>query len=310
MWFFIAILGYFLLAIVFILDKLIVQKSVSKPVVYTFYSTIIMFGALIAWPFIGFDLLAGMDWLWAIVSGVAFGFALWTFYISVHHGEVTHIGPFNGAMVTIFLYVLGWQFLGEKLSGLQIGGIVILIFASLLLSFEKSRKHSGFHVGFLWAIVSGLLFAISHVSAKYLYGIYPFWTALIWTRATTGFVGLLILLSPTVRAALARRSPHRADGGGAKTKPKTYARRHAGWIIAADKVFSVLSNVLIQYAMAIGIVTLVGAISGLQFVLMFVMVLLLTKLLPRVFKEYFTKKELVVELIALVLVVIGLVFMV
>ena len=300
MWFLIAIAGYFLLAIVFILDKLIVQKSVSKPAVYTFYSTIIMFGALAVLPFIGFDLLVGMDWLWAVISGVAFGLALWTFYLAVHHGEVTHIGPFNGAMVTVFLYVLGWQFLGEKLSGLQMGGIVILIFASLLLSFEKSRKHNGFHIGFWWAILSGLLFAISHVSTKYLYGIYPFWTVLTWTRAATGLVGLIVLLSPTVRAALKH----------IKAKPKTYARRHAGWIITADKIFAIASNLLIQYAMAIGVVTLVGAMSGLQFVLMFVMVLLLTKLLPRVFKEYFTKKEIAVELIALVLVVIGLVFMI
>lgn len=300
MWFLIALLGYFLLAIVFILDKLIVQKSVSKPAVYTFYSTIIMFGALAALPFIGFDLLAGIDWLWAIISGVAFGLALWTFYLALYYGEITHIGPFNGAMVTIFLYFLGWQFLGEKLSGSQIGGIVILIFASLLLSFEKSRKHNGFHIGFWWAILSGLLFAISHVSTKYLYGIYPFWTVLTWTRAATGLVGLLLLLSPTVRAALRH----------VKTKPKTYARRHASWIIAANKILSVFSNFFIQYAMAIGVVTLVGAISGLQFVLMFVMVVFLTKLLPRVFKEYFTKKEIAVELIALVLVVIGLVFMV
>lgn len=306
MWFLIAIFGYFLLAIVFILDKLIVQKSVSKPAVYTFYSTIIMFSALAVLPFIGFDLLAGRDWLWAIVSGVAFGLALWTFYLALHYGEITHVGPFNGAMVTIFLYILGWQFLGEKLSGLQIGGIVILIFASLLLSFEKSRKHNGFHVGFWWAILSGLLFAVSHVSTKYLYGIYPFWTVLTWTRAATGLVGLLLLLSPSVRAALARRSPPGAD----KNKPKTYAKRYSGWIIAANKILSVFSNLFIQYAMAIGVVTLVGAISGLQFVMMFVMVVLLTKLLPRVFKEYFTKKELAVEFIALVLVVIGLVFMI
>lgn len=300
MWFFIAILGYFLLAIVFILDKLIVQKSVSKPAVYAFYSTIIMFGALLILPFISFDLLSGMDWLWATISGVAFGLALWTFYLAVHHGEITHIGPFNGAMVTIFLYILGWQFLGEKLSSLQIGGIVILIFASLLLSLEKSRKHKGIHVGFWWAIVAGLLFAISHVSAKYLYGVYPFWTALTWTRATTGLVGLALLLSPGVRAVL-KRNPD---------KSKTYARRHAGFIVAVDKIFAVVSNLLIQYAIALGAVTIVGAMSGLQFVLMFVMVYLLTKLLPRVFKEYFTKKEIIVELIALVLVVIGLVFMI
>ncbi|MEK7084059.1 MAG: hypothetical protein AAB932_02405 [Patescibacteria group bacterium] len=36
MWFPITIAGYFLLAIVFVLDKLILTKSLDKPVVYTF----------------------------------------------------------------------------------------------------------------------------------------------------------------------------------------------------------------------------------------------------------------------------------
>ena len=295
MWFLIALLGYLFLAIVFILDKVVVSQSRVKPVVYTFYSTIFMFGALFALPFFGWGLLSGLDWWWAVVSGVAFGLGLLTLYKALQHGEVSHMGPFNAVMITIFLYIIGFYYLAENLSSLQVGGIAILILASLLLSFEKSRKHSGFHVGFIWAIVSALLFAISHASAKYLYGIYSFETAFIWTRATTGLVGLFLLFFPAVRKTFKRK----------KNTKKTYAGRHAVSIVVTDKVLGVLSVICIQYAIALGSPTLVQALSGLQFVLMFLFIYILTKLLPRVFKEYFTKKELRMEFVAIILVLIG-----
>jgi len=197
MWFFFAFLGYLLLAVVFILDKLILTKSVSKPVVYTFYSTIFLFGALLAWPF-GVELLDGLDWLLAMFSGITFGFGVWTLFKGLKTGETSHISPFSGALITIFTYLIADYFLGEKLTDIQIVGIVILVFSSLLLSFEKSRKFNGFHIGFLWAALSGLLFAFSHVSAKYLYEVYPFLTGFVWTRAFIGLVGLFTLFFPSV----------------------------------------------------------------------------------------------------------------
>jgi drug/metabolite transporter (DMT)-like permease len=295
MWFLIALIGYFLLAVVFILDKLIVDKSVNKPVVYTFYSTIFLLALLLAYPF-GVELLFGLDWFWALFSGLAFGFGLWTVFIAVKEGEATHIYPFNGAFITIFVYILSYTILFERLTRPQLAGILILVFATLLLSFEKSKKHKGFHIGFVWAMLAGLLFAASHVSAKYLYEGYGFFTGLVWSKSTVGLVGLITLFFPSVRALFKKKK---------RKKSKSYARKHAGAIIVSNKVLGVASNFLIQYAIAIGSVTLVGAMSGLQFAIMFVMVLLLTKYLPKLFKEYFTRRELIVETIAIVLVVVG-----
>lgn len=294
MWFILSIIGYFLLALVVILDKLIVSKSSQKPIVYTFYSTFFMFGVLLFLPFFGFELLGGTDWWWAIISGVAYGIALWTFYKGVFEGEASHIGPFNGAVFTVAMYALSNIILGENLTPAQMIGTAILGLACLSLSFERSRKHRGFHIGFFWAGVSGILFALSHVSAAYLYRIYPFAPALIWTRATTGLVGLFLLLFPSVRYALKH-----------KTKAKTYARKHAGAIIVLDKVLSVLAILLLQIGYATGIVTIVGAVGGVQYAFTFAMILVLTKFLPKVFKEDFTKRELIVEIFATILVVIG-----
>lgn len=298
-WFIIALVGYLLLAIVSILDKLIVSKSV-KPVVYTFYSTIFMFGALLALPIIGFNFLHSIDLLWAIVSGVSFGLALWTLFLALDKGEASHINPFNGGLITIFIFLFSFIFLNEQLNSLQYFGIAILVFASLLLSFEKSKKHSGFHIGFVWAILSALFFAVSHVSVKYLYGQYDFWTAFIWSRATIGLVGLFLLLFPSVWKSFGRK----------EKKPKTYAKKHSLFIIFSNKITSILAVILLQYAMSIGSVTIVGAMSGVQFVLMFIMIYLLTKFVPKIFKEYFTKKEIILEIIALIFVIIGSIFLI
>lgn len=294
-WFAIAIFGYTAQAFVFLLDKLILSKSLGKPIVYTFYSTIYFFAALLALPFGGTLLTTGFDWLMAVVSGLGFGFGLWTMFIAVKEGEATHINPFIGAIITVATFGLSSAFLAETLTSLQIAGMALLVFASLLLSFEKSKKHSGFHVGFLWAIISGLFFAVSHVSAKYLYDIYPFITGFIWTRATTGLVGIVCLFFPAVRRIFRKK----------KTKKKSFAKRHALSLVVIDKVFALVSVVAIQYAIAIGSVTLVNAMSGLQFALLFIFMLFTTRLFPKVLKEYFTKKELIVQTIAIILVVFG-----
>jgi len=296
MWFFIALLGYFLLAVVFILDKFILTKSLSKPAVYTFYSTIFLFGALALIPF-GVQSLNQNDWLWALASGLGFGFGLWTLFIALKHGEASHVDPFNGAAITIATFVLSSMVLGEQLSQFQLMGLVLLLFASFLLSFEMSQTHRGFHIGFFWAAVSGCLFAISHVSAKYLYEIYPFLTGFVWTRAAIGVVGLVTLFFPSVRSALKKRTPSHV--------PKTEARRHAVLIVIVTKMLAIASVVLIQYAMSLGSVTLVSAMSGFQFIMMFVLILILTKLAPRVFHEYFTRREIMVEIVGILFVMVG-----
>lgn len=103
MWFTLALIGYFFLAAVFVLDKFILTKSVHAPAVYTFYSTIFMLGALIALPF-GAGFLQGMDWVWAILSGVAFGLGLWAMFRALGQSEASHMSPFIGATVTLATY--------------------------------------------------------------------------------------------------------------------------------------------------------------------------------------------------------------
>jgi len=257
-----------------------------------------MSAALLALPFVGWGLFQGIDWLFAIISGLAFGFGLWTLFLALEKDETSHISPFNGAFVTIFVYFFSSFFLGENLTQFSQVGVIVLVFAALLLSLQKTKKRQSFSIGFLWAIVSGLFFAISHVLAKYLYDIYPFWSTLVWTKAFVGLVGILTLFSPTVYKSFK------------KTKNKDVTKNNTAFLIILDKVLAIIGVICIQYAIALGSVTVVNAMIGVQYVLMFVLILFFTKFAPQKFNEYFTKKELAVEFIAICLVVLGTAFFV
>lgn len=294
--FILAVIGYLLLAAAYIFDKFILTKSVSRPIVFAFYSTIFLLATIFAVPF-GVQALRGLDWVWALVSGVSFGFAVWTIFIALKHGESTHVNPFNGAIVTVFTYIFSLWLFGEALSDNQQIGAGLLVAACLLLSWQKTKGKSQIGQALLWATVSGIFFALSHVTAKYLYGMYPFFTGFIWTRFATGIFGLGLLVHPAVRHVFTHRH--------SRVQPKTEAKRHTLSLVVTGKVCAVLSTICIQYAISLGSPTVVNALAGLQFLFMFMIIYGFTKFAPQIFQEYFTKKEILIELTAIAFIIAG-----
>lgn len=299
MWFFLAALGYFLLGIVLTLDKFILSKSIGRPVVYAFYSTVVLLIAALFVPF-GVHTLVGLDWFVAVLSGFGFGLGVWTMYVAVKHGEATHIFPFNGAVIAVTVYGISRFLLGEQLDALQSFAVVVLICAAILLSFEKMRRQTVNMMAFFWAAVSGVCFGISLTASKYLYASYDFFSVFVWCQLMIGVFGIVLLLSPQVRAVFKKH--HKVE--------KTIAKRHSFGLVLVDKILSAAAALLIQYSIAIGSVTVVGALGGTQYIWMFVIIFFLTKTFPRVLKEYFTKRELMTEVVALVLMLIGSILLV
>ncbi|TAN33094.1 hypothetical protein EPN28_03800 [Patescibacteria group bacterium] len=299
----IAAIAYALLAATTILDKFILNKSVPRPAVFVFYSCVFVLPILLLSPF-GVHLLRGFgDWLVAVVSGLAFAFGLWAMYIGFKDSEVSHSGPLVGAATAFFVLILSQTFLSEALSTRNLGAIIILIAGSLVISIEKSNNHDGWHGGMAWGVLAGLLFAVSHVAAKYLYEGYGFYSGLVWTRGALGLFALPLLFLPSVRADLFKKKfdlpPHNLP----LIKGE---RNHRVVLIFTNKTLGVIGGLLIQYAIAIGSVTLVNALAGLQFALLIIAVALLSKFAPRWFKEEYGKKEAIMEALAVILIAAGL----
>lgn len=291
MWFASALIGYALLAAVFILDKRILTAELKHPVVYTFYSTVFLLAVGAAWlvvPFITDPSLLALS----LMSGLAFGGALWLMFIALKKSEASHLDPFIGAVITLGTLAGADLWLNEQLTTRHIIGCTVLAAASFLLAREETASRRGWHVGYVWGIVSGILFAISHLTAKAVYNAADFWPAFVMTRVTIGVFGLCLLAAPAVWRSFAVKKP-------AQTK------HHPLAIVVLTKVLSLFANSAIQYAIALGSVAIVNALAGLQYALMFVGILVLNAWRPKFFREYVSRREFWLESAALGLVIVG-----
>jgi drug/metabolite transporter (DMT)-like permease len=294
MWLTIAVIGYLLLSSVSILDKFILSNKHMKPIIFVFYSSIFLLPLALLLPF-GVNLLQGIDWWIAIVSGVIFCLAMWAFYIAFAKSEVSHVGPLVGAAVPIFTLILNRFFLKEVFSGTQFYAMIFLIVGCLLISFEKSRDHNGWHSGFLWGILAGSLFAISHVSAKIIYNGYGFYTGFVWTRLFIALPGVILLFFPIIRKSLF-------------TKKEKNQKKLSNNIVlvSIDKILGVAGVIFVQYAIASGSVSIVNALGGIQFGMVVILVAVLSYFFPKLFKEEYCMGEIVQEIMAVALIGFGL----
>jgi drug/metabolite transporter (DMT)-like permease len=316
MWLILGLLGSLAFAVVGVMDKFIISKSVARPVVYTFYSTIISLIAFIAIPF-GAGFPAGIvEFCVYLASGLLFGFGLWAMYISFAKSEVSHVGPLVGAATAFFTVIFGMIFLGEYLHGLKILAVIFLIAGALLISFEKSRRHQGIHMGMLWAVIAGLLLAGSHIFAKYAYDSYGFFRGFVWTRGTMGFLGLFLLLCGCFKVInravkkLFKNHNNGKNGNNHNNHEQPAGQKNPLWLILSDKVLGIVGVVLIQYAMAVGTASGVQALGGVQYALLIIIVAMLSRFWPKIYRETYTYEEMAQEIAAVIIIGIGLAFLV
>ena len=280
----IALLGYIILAAVAVMDKFILTKSVKSASTYAFYSSVFFLILLPVLPFVA--RLSLLDFGVSMFSGIMFGLGLWTMFIALKNADASCISPFIGGATAIATFLFGY-FFGEHLGLYATIGVWVLALGSLLISYAKTTSRSFKHA-FLWALASGALFALSHYSAKYIYDIYPFISGLVYTKFPIGLVGLALLLLPEVRRTMKEK-----DAG------------KSGPIVITDKVLGIVGSLLIQYAIALGSVTVVNALAGIQYAIIFVIAIILTKKVPHIFNETLEKRGVVIQVSALILIIIG-----
>ena len=294
-----AILGYVALAIVNILDKYLVSASKKTSLlVFVFYAGIFCLPLFLLVPWVGLP-HSTTDLLLGSFSGFMFLAALLVMYFGFQKTEVSHSGPLVGVSTTLFVVLLSRLFLGEILTSLELIGIFIIVIGCVLFSFQKTKKMSGFSRALCWAILSGLLFACSHVSAKYMYIEYDFWTGTVWTKGIMGIFGVILLIVPSVRRELFKKQVKNSSFSRSTILP-----------VLTNRIFSIVGTGLTQYAIALGSVSIVNALQGVQYAILIVLILFLTRYHPKVFKEFYTKSELILEVVAVIIVAGGLALLV
>jgi drug/metabolite transporter (DMT)-like permease len=293
-WLYITISAYLLFALANIGDKFVISKFKTEPIVYAFYVGFMGLVTLILIPF-------GVIWpdlnqlVSSMIGGVSFVFALYFMYLAINSGETTKAITIVGSTSPIFTFILSYLFLSERLNSNQFIAFIILIIAIIVISwqFEKSKNKAAKRQ-VIYALIAGLIFAISYVSAKYVYIYQPFISGFVWIRIGGIITALALLIISNNRKLI------KADW----QKPKG----QKGSLILAIQVFGGAGVIGQNYALSIASATLINALQAIQYAFVFILAVVLGRRFPTI-KENLNKKQAIQKIVAIILIAIGLYFL-
>ena len=307
-WFFIAIISYFLLAVVNLTDKFVIDNILKSSKAYTFLvcllGSFIFLAApwLLRWPGV-FLLLANL------FTGTLFAAALFFLYEALRRGEAARTIILIGGLIPIFSTIIGYLVFGDVLIKTQYIGLIFLLSGIFLVAFLpdrhsfweklwKSLKSEDYKKNsFVLIILASLFYALFFLATKYVYTGQEFWSAFMWVRLGALISVLFFLLEKKSRREIIKNL--KGDDSGKKHKQKNI------FLFLFNQALGSVSFILQNYAIFLGPVAIITALQGFQYAVM----MFLTFFLGFFFKEYkekFSWYALIQKIVALILISFGL----
>lgn len=298
-WILIAISAYFILAVVFLIDKYLLAGPVPNPKVYTFYIGILGILILFLAPFVGFSVPQPSQIILSLLAGAIFTYGLFWFYKALRDFETSRVVPAIGGILPLFTLGLVYIFsAGEETLGyFEFFAFILLILGSILITYERSKKIS--FKSLQISAIAAFFLALSFVLTKYVYLAQPFWSGFIWIRIG-GFLTAIFffLLFKEIREEIFKKK--------VSFKKKTIGIFLSNQAMGAGA--SILQNWAIFLAPLV-YVAIVNALAGTQYVFLLIFTIFLSLKFPQILKEEISKKILFQKIIAILLIGGGLVLL-
>ena len=261
-WLAIALFAQFLLAIAVLVDRHIVVRAahIGRPIVYTFYTSVLSGTVLVLAPFVSIP-SSGIFFL-SLLSGGAFASALYFLYSALRVARASDAAPVIGAISALTTLALAWVFVVGDISPHAVPAVLLLVAGTVLISHFHFRRHA-----LLFSLLAGLAFGVAVFIAKLVDIDIGFLDGFFWTRFLNFALVLGLLAVPALRRAI-------LHGG-------THSTHRAKALVVGNKVISSSASVLTAYAISLGSVSVVNALSGVQFAILFVFSFLFAGLMPK-----------------------------
>jgi len=303
MWIGVAIVAYFLLALVAVLDKYLLVGPLPNPKLYAFAIGVFGIGAFVLVPFGFLQFPENSIIALGIIAGILQTFAILALFVGLKKFETSRIIPAIGGLLPIFTIIFT-ILLGQSMLTFMNGtAFLLLVGGSVLVSIERSRIFT--FQSLTIAGITALLFSVFVVLSKFVYEAQPFISGLLWIILGSFLAALLLLLSGELRAdvkgVLSRRG-----------KSKKVLSPLVFSLFIFNQVVSAIGFVLQNWAIALApfaYIAFVNALEGVKYVFVFIMASLLSAAFPKIVQEKLSGKIIVQKLIALSFIGIGLVFL-
>ena len=307
-WFLVAIIAYFILALVNLADKFILEKVVPRAKTYAFLVgtagllIFIIAPWFLAWP--GWSL-----WLINIFTGAVFSLALLFFYQALKNSEASRIVTLVGGTVPIITPFFSIILFQESFNIKQLLAIVFLVGGTIVISLINPERTIWFKVkewfyipspkqtkSIFLSLLSALCFALYWVGSKHAFNNQEFLSALSWIRLGTFLAVLFLIIRKKDRQEIK------------KDLLKSNQKKQNKFIFFGAQGLAAIGSILQNYAIALGSVVLVTSLQGLQYALVLIFTSILSIFLPKIIKENQSRKIIIQKIAAIILIGLGLYF--
>lgn len=298
LWFYFAILAYFLFAFSSLTDRYLLAGPLPHPRAFAFYTGITGILAIVLVPF-AFEIPELWVGLLALATGVVGVLGLYASYRAVYYGGVSKIVPMVAALFPLFTLALSRLFFAEEFvfSTALFAATTFFVLGATLLSLQgnpQNLKISWFDLknSFLVAF----LFAFTFVLTKTVYEQESFLNGFMWMRWGGFLASVSLLAFPLTRKLVfqKKRNPAR--------EKSVYLPFLLGKI-AGSSAF-LLQQLAINFAKPFQL-TVVSAMQGVQYAFLLIFVAVLAVKNPKLLKEEFTGANRIWRITGVVCIVVG-----
>jgi uncharacterized membrane protein len=298
-WIFLAILPPLLWAMTNHIDKFLVTRYGKDGDVYGLIVVSAIAGVVV-FPIIplfvsGVFALSFGQAFSLIFSGFLYVLALLFYFKAFSYTETSKLVILYNT-IPLFTFILGFLFLGETLTFLQIaGGLIILSGASLLsLGLDEGGKFNWHFKPIVLMLVASFFFASFFFLFKKFALDLDFWPAMFWQYAGWFIIGTFLLFIPKFRRSFLRIfSRGRSKFLGINVFNELL---NVGGVLIANSVYLIAPIALVSVT-----------IQGLQSIFSIVLGVLMTLFLPNMGKERITFSHIGFKMAALSVILIGVV---
>lgn len=248
LWIFFALAAALIWATVNVIDKFILCKLISKPVIPVLVLGLV--SAVAGATIYAVHGLQTLSWVYlglAIVGGFGYCLANWLYFKAVTVDDISRLVPLFH-LTPLLIALLAAFTLGEVFTPIKYLGVVCLVAGALLISLKKIT-HLSVGPGFWFILLADCAIATTEVITKYLLNQHiDFWTVFAYVRLGTGLALVpYCILNVANLKALYKNTPGLTLS-----------------VIAANQMLNLTGIFFLTLASLIGYVTLVNAASSVQ----------------------------------------------
>ncbi len=296
----ISIIAYCLLAIESLANKFLIVGKVRSWRLYLFYVGLLSLTGLAFIPW-GFYWPNKLIFFWSFLSGVVFFCYLSVLFSALKKWTASRVFVLMGAVTTLITLLIAHFFLQEKFTQYDWWGIVFLILGGFFISYRYNKVR--LFRGYKRAILAGVLLAVYFSMIKQAYNLqlgtgYNFVTVYVFSRLGISITTFLIFLWPPYRHRLFKLLKER--------KKKDHLSGF-GWTTLI-KLLSGVASIMLIYAISVGKVTIINALSSVQYLFIFIFSLIISFFWKNHLKENLEKKNIFYKMLGVLGVVVGIIF--